>query len=213
MENTGLKGLAITLYQRVFKSYKSTLVGIACVALGYVVEYAVQQLTGSTNPLIHQAGEVVGGIWILVKDKLPKPSAVPAVLTALFLGFFAFGAQAQEEPVYGGCLKGGATCIGPSVGVSLLSIDLKKGTTTGTFSPGMGLSATWWTGKWYQLGAGGYFNLRDASDGQHVVLSGVLTFLRFAHVGLGYQLGSEKAQKPLLLVGLNTDLGLKKASD
>lgn len=73
MENTGFKGLLVTLWQRVFLSYKSTLVGIGCVAAGYVVQYLVDVLSGSQNKIAATAGVLIGTVFALVKDKLPAP--------------------------------------------------------------------------------------------------------------------------------------------
>lgn len=74
MENVGFKGLLVTLWQRVILSYKTTLIGIAIVALGYVIE----AVTGSSTPWIHQVGIVLGTIFALVKQRLPQPPPLDA---------------------------------------------------------------------------------------------------------------------------------------
>ncbi len=69
MENTGLKGLFVTLYQRVILSYKTTLLGLGVVAAGVIVE----NLVHSPNKMIATIAGVAGAVLALVKDKLPAP--------------------------------------------------------------------------------------------------------------------------------------------
>lgn len=69
MENTGLKGLAVTLWQRVVLSYKTTLLGIAVVGVGAVID----NLVASPNHTVAIVGGVLGSIFALVKEKLPAP--------------------------------------------------------------------------------------------------------------------------------------------
>jgi hypothetical protein len=76
MENTGFKGLLITLWQRVILSYKTTLLGIGIAAVGIVIEHFAQ----SPNKVIATAAIVAGSILALVKEKLPPPPvALPEV--------------------------------------------------------------------------------------------------------------------------------------
>lgn len=67
MENTGLKGLLVTLYQRVIKSYKTTLIGMA-VAAGAVI---VENMVHSPNKTLAIVGGVIGAILALIKEQ-PK---------------------------------------------------------------------------------------------------------------------------------------------
>ncbi len=69
MENTGLKGLFVTLWQRVIVSYKTTLIGIGVAAVPFVIEY----FTKSPNKTLATIGLVLGGAFALVKEKLPAP--------------------------------------------------------------------------------------------------------------------------------------------
>lgn len=69
MENTGLKGLLKTLYQRVVLSYKTTLIGLGVVVLGTVAD----ELAKSPSKILTIVASVVGGILILIKQKFPTP--------------------------------------------------------------------------------------------------------------------------------------------
>lgn len=71
MENTGLKGLLVTLYQRVIKSYKTTLIGMAVVAGGVIVENMIH----SPNKTITIIGGIIGAVLALIKE---PPKAAPA---------------------------------------------------------------------------------------------------------------------------------------
>jgi hypothetical protein len=73
MENTGLKGLGITLWQRVVLSYKSTLIGVAVVAVGVLAE----NLVNSPNKILSTVGAIIGAVLIMMKDKLPAPPTTP----------------------------------------------------------------------------------------------------------------------------------------
>lgn len=70
MENVGFKGLAVTLYQRVIRSYRTTLLGIGVVAAGVIVE----NLLHSPNKIVVTVASVLGAILALVKEKIPAPS-------------------------------------------------------------------------------------------------------------------------------------------
>jgi hypothetical protein len=69
MENTGFKGLLVTLYQRVILSYRSTLIGILVACAPFVIDY----VTAQSNPVLHAIGLVLGSVFALVKEQLPKP--------------------------------------------------------------------------------------------------------------------------------------------
>jgi hypothetical protein len=73
MENVGLKGLFVTLYQRVVRSYKTTLLGLGVLALGVIVE----NLVHSPNKIIATVAGVVAAVLALVKEKLPPPPLAP----------------------------------------------------------------------------------------------------------------------------------------
>lgn len=72
MENTGFKGLLVTLYQRVILSYKSTLIGIAILA-GTVI---AENLVNSPNKILTTIGAILAAVLAMVKSPTlqdPKP--------------------------------------------------------------------------------------------------------------------------------------------
>jgi hypothetical protein len=69
MENTGFKGLGLTLWQRVVLSYKSTLLGLLVLAAGVVAENFVN----SPNKILSTVGAIIGAVLIMLKDKVPTP--------------------------------------------------------------------------------------------------------------------------------------------
>jgi uncharacterized membrane protein len=69
MENTGIKGLFVTLYQRVILSYKTTLFGIGVVAIGAVADY----LATSPNKIVTIIASILGAVLMLIKEKYPAP--------------------------------------------------------------------------------------------------------------------------------------------
>ena len=217
MENTGFKGLGVTLWQRVILSYKSTLVGIAVVAAGQVIDY----YANSPNKIVSTVCAVAGGLLALLKSKdlLPKeplvpsaPASIPPKTPALMLGLLILGlsvpGMVRADPQFGGCLTGtkyADTCFGPSLSISLVQIDLKAGTVTTSVSPGIGYGMSWYTGRWYEMGASGYVTFRDTSTGQALVPSAVFSFAHYVRLGLGVQIG--KGNRPFGLLGIGTGLG------
>jgi hypothetical protein len=74
VENTGFKGLLVTLFQRVVLSYKSTLIGIGVAGVGAVVDY----YANSPNKMVTMICGIVGGALALIKEqgivKVPPPA-------------------------------------------------------------------------------------------------------------------------------------------
>ncbi len=71
MENVGFKGLLKTLWQRVVLSYKTTLIGLGVMALGFIIE----NLAHSNNHTVATIFGLLGGGLVLLKEKLPAPPA------------------------------------------------------------------------------------------------------------------------------------------
>ena len=68
-ENTGFKGIWVTLYQRVILSYKSTLIGIGIAAASVFVDAMV----ASPNKIVSIIGGVVAAVLALYKSPtVPK---------------------------------------------------------------------------------------------------------------------------------------------
>ena len=70
MENFGMKGLLVTLWQRVFVSYKTTFYGLALVGADAGVTY----LLGMSLPTwAHYLVGVAASALVLVKERVPLP--------------------------------------------------------------------------------------------------------------------------------------------
>jgi hypothetical protein len=68
-ENTGFKGIWVTLYQRVILSYKSTLIGMAVLAASVITD----QLVASPNKVISLIGGVIAAVLAMYKaPTVPK---------------------------------------------------------------------------------------------------------------------------------------------
>ena len=70
MENSGFKGILITLWQRIFLSYKTSLIGMVVMTAGYFVDVYSQ----SPNKVVSMIATIVGGLLIFYKENL-KPTA------------------------------------------------------------------------------------------------------------------------------------------
>ena len=74
MENTGFKGLLVTLYQRVVVSYKTTLLGLAFVAASTFVDF----FSASTNKTVAAIFITLGTVLTFIKEqgivKVPSPT-------------------------------------------------------------------------------------------------------------------------------------------
>jgi hypothetical protein len=124
----------------------------------------------------------------------------------LLLALAAAPAFAQDpSPKFGGCFQNGDTCFGPSVSITLVALDLKTGSVTTSVSPGLGYGVTFNSTKWYTVGVAGYATFRDTAEGQRVVASGVVSFVEYVRLGLGWQVGPNT--KPFLLLGIGSDFG------
>jgi hypothetical protein len=73
MENTGFKGIMLTLWQRIILSYKSSLIGLVVMVVGYFVEVYAP----SPNKIISTVATIVGGLLMFYKEqnKVPAPPA------------------------------------------------------------------------------------------------------------------------------------------
>lgn len=71
---------------------------------------------------------------------------------------------APPSSAFGGCVRSGRVCFGPSVAVTVAAINLKTKTIEGAFSPGLGYGLTVNPGKWSSFGADAYFTLDPAAQ-------------------------------------------------
>lgn len=227
-------GMLVELYHRVILSYRSTFLGLAVVAIGEALNYAILH---TPDPRVHWIVTLLFTIFTAWKDK--KVAEGAAKLIPVLILFTAIGASAQGNPrartnaqgvadpnalagavaedpnavqpgatvptpsKYGGCLKSGSMCFGPSVSVSMLALNLSKATVEGAFSPGVGYGFTYKPGQWDSIGADVYFVLDPGAQqaSMAIVLKLVNGFFRFG-VSKGF-IGDTSWRIP---VGLGVDL-------
>jgi hypothetical protein len=93
--NFGFKGLLVTLYQRVFLSIRTTLIGIAVLA----ATVALQYLATAPNPILKWIGVTLGGVLLLVKEENGRtlPNVTPALLAGALLGLLSFASPARAD--------------------------------------------------------------------------------------------------------------------
>lgn len=105
MENFGFKGLLVTLYQRVFLSYKTTFYGIGFIAIDVLISYL---MAAPLPSWIHYAVGLAATVFALIKEQARIPPLVPAAPK----GFARIGTLAALS----GALLAltGATCQKPS---------------------------------------------------------------------------------------------------
>lgn len=186
-----LKAVGVFLYQRVWLSKKSTILGLLVYALGEVIIYFQG---ANASPYARLVAGLVAAPFLAWKDKALKDGTI-AVLAVLLC---ASGARAQgsptarrvnanalaeaiaqdpsavqpgadlpppPEPQFGGCVGAKKNlCFGPSVSMTVAAINLKTKAIEGAFSPGIGYGLTLNPGKWSSFGADAYFTLDPAAQ-------------------------------------------------
>jgi len=64
------KDIMKDLYERVFKAYKSTFLGLGLLALDVVV----QHLMGMSNPVVHSLVGLLATVLVFYRGKYPAPT-------------------------------------------------------------------------------------------------------------------------------------------
>jgi hypothetical protein len=114
--------------------------------------------------------------------RLPLLAAV-AILALAFAAFAAPNPEALKDavaadpgavqpaedppppaPQFGGCVKAGKICFGPTVALTVTAINLSTGKIEGAFSPGLGFGMTVNPGKWSSFGTDFYFQVDPAAQ-------------------------------------------------
>jgi len=202
---------------RVFGHLPSTIAGgLAAVAGALATYLGTLPIDPKWSLLIYIACALLAGISAAYKPKAIAPTMPPPpagfvrlglLLTLLVLALvFALPARAQDSgPKFGGCMKSGETCFGPSVSITLVALDLKTGAVTTSVSPGLGYGVTFNAREWYTVGVAGYATFRDTAVGQRVVASVVFSFVEYVRIGAGAQVGP--GARPFLLLGVGSDFG------
>ena len=174
------------LYERVWLSKKSTILGLLVFALGETLNYLGQLPSIPVN--VHLVITAITSVFILWRDQAVKDGKI-ALFAIIFL-FLPGVAQAQGSPTarrasaealagaisqdpnavppdvmpapapspFGGCVGVRKNvCFGPSAVVGLVAINLSSKKVEGAFSPGVGYGFTVNPGKWSSFGADAFF--------------------------------------------------------
>lgn len=106
MENFGFKGLLVTLYQRVFLSYRTTFAGLGFIAIDVLISYL---LAAPLPSWVHYAVGLAATVFALIKEQSRIPPLVPSAPK----GFARIGTLAALSGVL--LALAGATCQKPIV--------------------------------------------------------------------------------------------------
>ena len=196
---------------RVFGHLPSTIAGgIAAVA----VALATYTQSLSVDPKWSFALYAVSALLFAIGAAYKAPAAPPKGfaglgyligLALIVTGILLAAPARADDPRFGGCLKNGTTCFGPSVSLSVVAIDLKDGSVTAGVSPGVGYGVVLYSDRWYKLGFAGYASFRDTATGQRVVPSMVISFAEYLRFGVGQQIGG--GGHPFGILAIGADFG------
>jgi len=104
-------------------------------------------------------------------------------------------------PQFGGCIRNGKLCFGPSIALTVAAINLKTKVIEGAFSAGLGYGLTLNKGKWSSIGADAYFNLDPAA--QRASASFMVSLMNgYLRVGLSKGIIGDVAWRVPLAIGL-----------
>lgn len=106
-------------------------------------------------------------------------------------------------PLFGGCVKNGKVCFGPSIGVVMAAVNLSTGKIEGAFSPGVGYGFTAFPGKWYSAGLS--LHLVIDPGAQQASAAGVLKLIN-GYFRPGFSKGFIGDKGSRLLFGFGVDL-------
>lgn len=190
MVKSFLLGLWATLHERVWLSYRSTILGVLVAVLGEALNYFYLSVP---DPRVHAVVALLTTVFVAWKDRKVKEGSIKLLSIGILL--FSFGAWAQHpqaravqahaladaieqdpnavppdaplptpEPQFGGCVKAGKLCFGPSAAIMVAAINLRTNKIEGAFTPGVGYGITLNPGKWSSLGADLYLTVDPAAQ-------------------------------------------------
>lgn len=224
-----LKAIGTFLYERVWLSRKSTILGLLVYVAGELIIYFQGP---NASPYARLIAGLVAAPFLAWKDKAVKEGTI--ALLAFML--FASGAYAQGSPTarranaealagaisadpnavppdvspaapaspFGGCVGVRKNvCFGPSAVVGLVAINLSSKKVEGAFSPGVGYGFTVNPGKWSSFGADAFFVVDPGA--QQVSGSFVLKLIN-GYLRVGVSKGFIGDQSWRIPVGLGVDL-------
>ena len=122
-------------------------------------------------------------------------------------------ALAQDASTqFGGCLAGGAVCLGPSASITVGEFNLSTSKFAGGVIPGVGYGATYRPSEWYAVGAALYLSfLVGQGQPNQAIPTLMFSFANYVRLGIGATI-LEQASGPAqvqwkLLFGLGSDFG------
>lgn len=142
----------------------------------------------------------------------PNPRANTPVICALVLGSLLLAGQAMaQSPQFGGCIRDGAVCFGPSATVTVGQFNFSTSKFSGGIVPGIGYGATYAPTQWYATGLAGYLAFTVGRGAPNEAIpSLMLSFANYVRVGAGVSItetaGPVQTQWRLLF-GLGSDFG------
>lgn len=222
----GLYGLSRTLQKRAAgASWKSLLATTETWGQALVAVAAIVSALAGVVPAEH-AGGIVALAAVLTRitralqatldgspSKLPPPSSSTPVVALVLLGtlLLAGTAQAQPSSKFGGCVREGAVCFGPSATVTVGQFDFSTSKFSGGIVPGIGYGATYAPSEWYATGLATYLAFTVGRDAPNEAIpSLMLSFANYLRIGAGVSIkettGPVNTQLRLLF-GIGSDIG------
>lgn len=133
-----------------------------------------------------------------------------AVVLALASLLLAGSAQAADVQ-FGGCIRNGAVCFGPSATVTVGQFNFATSKFTGGIVPGVGYGATYAPTEWYATGLAGYLSFTVGQGAPNEAIpSLMLSFANYVRVGAGVSITETEGPVDTqwrLLFGVGSDFG------
>lgn len=211
-----LKAFFVDLWSRLWKSYRSTFLGLLVVAVGEALAYFGS--AAGVPPYVHALIALASAPFLAWKDKAVAAGTIKLLVCLICFGSLAARADvvqalpevaASDAPTpsrFGGCV-GPWACFQPSVVVTPLAINLRAKKVEAGFTPGVGYGVTFHKGEWYAFGFDAYFNVSTAGGG--VAAIAVMGKAANGYLRFGWSkgfIGDSDATAPRLLFGIGSDL-------
>ena len=128
----------------------------------------------------------VESLPIPADDEPTKPLGPPAAAAIVLLGSLLLAGQARADNQFGGCIRGGSICFGPSATVTVGQFNFATSKFSGGIVPGVGYGATYMQSEWYATGLAGYlaFTVGKGEPNQ-AIPSLMLSFANYLRLGAG----------------------------
>ena len=193
---------------------------IGLAILCYVLAGLFKADPGTHDGLLVLAGSLAG--WSVPRlgdlfrrtEKLDQPSPGTPVVCALLVGAAALllaGAARAQSPQFGGCIREGSVCFGPSATVTVGQFNFSTSKFSGGIVPGIGYGATYAPTQWYATGLAAYlaFTVGQGTPNE-AIPSLMLSFANYVRLGAGVSITETAGPVDTqwrLLFGLGSDFG------